>query len=140
MLVLILVLVASIIVPVGVALTVLITMLVRKNRALHRDLDAELASAAVVLGPESAVYQGTTGDYPRVKGNGLLALTTDRLVFRKLLGKGIDVERARITGVRVAKSFNRSVVGGRVHLVVATPSGELGFIVTDTDEWVRALS
>lgn len=140
MLVLILVLVASVVVPVGVALAVLITLLLRKNRALHRDLDAELASAAVVLGPESAVYRGTTGDYPRVKGNGLIALTTDRLMFRKLLGAGLDVPRAQITGARAAKSFNRSVVGGRVHLVVVTPSGELAFFVDDLDEWLHALA
>lgn len=140
MLVLILVLVAAVVVPVGVALAVLVTVLVRKNRALHRDLEAELAGSAVVLGPESAVYRGTTGDYPRVKGNGLIALTAQRLLFRKLLGAGLDIDRSGITGVRLSKSFNRSVVGGRTHLVVTTVSGEVAFFVTDIDEWVHALS
>ena len=140
MLVLVLVLVAAVVVPVGIAVAVLVTLLVRKHRALHRDLDAALAGATVLIGPESAIYRGTTGSYPRASGNGLIALTSERLLFRKLVGAGLDVERSHITGVRTAKSFNRSVVGGRVHLVVATPNGEIGFFVDDLDEWVHELS
>ena len=140
MLVLVLVLAAAVVVPVGIALAVLVTLLVRKSRALHGELDALLAGATVVIGPESAVYRGTTGDYPRVKGNGLIALTSERLLFRKLAGAGLDVERSQITGVRTAKSFNRSVAGGRVHLVVVTARGDVGFFVDDVDEWVDALS
>ena len=48
--------------------------------------------------------------------------------------------RRTITGVSTAKSFNRSVVGGRTHLVVHTSSGDVAFFVTDLDGWVTTLA
>ena len=64
---------------------------------------------------------GTTGNYPQVLGNGVIALTASRVLFRKLVGKGFDVPLATVREVRVRKVFNHGVVGGSVHLVLVTP-------------------
>jgi hypothetical protein len=136
----IVVLVGSILVIVGGSVTVLVAVLTRKATAARAQLAAELALEPAILGPESGSYRGSTGSYPKVQGNGQIALTAHRLLFRKMVGIGIDVVLADVTGVKVSKTFNRSVVGGRVHLVVQTHKGDVGYFVSDTDTWVRAIT
>jgi hypothetical protein len=122
-----------------VGVLALVTWLRARSRAAHAQLAGELAVDPPVRGPESAVYRGSTGAYPKVAGNGQLALTASRLLFRKLVGRGVDVPLASITAVSTAKKFNGSVRGGYTHLVVHTRTGDLGYYVTDLDGWVAAI-
>ncbi len=139
-------LVTLIAVLVGVLVVVLVGSIVvflvvvkRKAAETRARLSEELASVETLRGPENAVYRGGTGDYPKVKGNGMIALTSDRLLFRKLLGADVDVPLADVTGARITKGFNGSVTGGQVHLVVQTPTGEVGYFVSATEEWRDAV-
>ena len=131
----IVILVGSILIALAIVLAVLIVWLRRKSSAARTRLSAELAIEPPIRGPEAGVYRGSTGSYPQVAGNGQIALTQRRLIFRKAVGVGVDVPLAAINGVRTAKSFNRSVVGGRIHLVVQTRAGEVAYFVSNTEEW-----
>lgn len=126
-----------VIVAAGVA--VLVRWLAHRSRAAAAALSTELAADPPLRGPESAVYRGSTGSYPKVAGNGRLALTASRLVFRKLVGKGVDVPLSAVTGVSTAKTFNGSVRSGATHLVVHTATGDLGYYVRDLDAWTAAI-
>lgn len=113
----------------------------RRSRAVAEQLAAEIATEVIVRAPEKGSYRGATAPgYPAVKNTGLIALTQRRLVFRTLTGKSIDVPVESITGVREAKVFKGSVVGGQKHLIVQTAAGEIGFYVfSGIDDWVTAL-
>jgi hypothetical protein len=132
-------LVAVILIPIAAIVTTLIVWLTRKSAASHARLDAELLTEPAIRGPERGTYQGSTGAYPKVRGTGRIALTADRLIFRKLTGPGIDVALKDVTGVHTSKRFNGAVVGGSMHLVVETRRGEVGYLVTDTDGWLAAV-
>jgi hypothetical protein len=58
-----------------------------KTRELITTIASELAATGerAVRGPESALYRGSTGAFPKVKGNGVIALTDRRIVFRGLI-------------------------------------------------------
>jgi hypothetical protein len=52
----------------------------------------------------------------------------------------IEIPLSEIVGVRESKSFNASVRGGRVHLVIAIRSGEVAFFVADTATWIDTIT
>jgi hypothetical protein len=118
---------------------VLVTWLRGKSRTARAQLAEELAAEPALRGPESAVYRGSTGGYSNVSGNGQFALTRNRLIFRKIVGKGVDIPLRSVSGVSKAKVFNKSVRGGSEHLVVHTHTGDVGYLVVDTDAWVAAI-
>ncbi len=70
----------------------------------------------------------------------MIALTRERLLFRMLVGKNLDIPIREITGLREAKVFQGSVVGGHVHLVVQTGADEAGFFVEDNAAWIAAIT
>lgn len=113
----------------------------RRSRAVESQLALEIEGESVVRAPEKGSYRGATAPgYPVVKNTGLIALTRQRLVFRTLTGKAIDVPVETITGVREATVFKGSVVGGQKHLVVETAAGEIGFYVfSGIADWIAAL-
>jgi hypothetical protein len=133
------ILAASIVVPLGLGLTGLLVWLRRRMRAAAAGLAAILATEPAVRGPESANYHGCTGGYSQVMGNGQLALTARRLLFQKAVGGLVEVALADVTSTGEAKVFNRKVVGGRVHLVVHTRRGDVGYLVQDTAGWRNAI-
>jgi hypothetical protein len=111
-----------------------------KSRAAAAQLATSIASETVVRQPEKGTYRGATAPgYPGVNNNGTIALTDRRLIFLTVTGKIIDIPRTEITGVREAKAFKSSVRGGRSHLIVQIPTGEIGFYVTSNDDWINAL-
>jgi hypothetical protein len=132
----------AILLPLGlvlIGLAVLFVWLRGRVRRAHAEMAAELAREPALRGPEPAIYRGSTGAYSHVNGNGVIALTPQRLIFRKVVGAGVEVPTAAITGITTAKTFNRSVVGGRTHLVVHTATGDVAFFVQDLSAWTAAL-
>jgi hypothetical protein len=136
----ILLLVAAIAGLLAAILVPLIVLLRRRARRAREQLAVDLAAEPPLRGPEKAVYRGGTGDYPKVNGNGMIALTQRRLLFRIMVGTSLDIALGAITGIREATSFRRSVVGGQVHLIVETATGEVGFFVGDNAAWVAAIT
>jgi hypothetical protein len=98
--------------------------------------DGEFNHSAVIV----LLDQGATGASSKVNGNAVIALTDRRLAVRKLVGAGFDLPSARITGVHEASSFRSQWRGGRVFLVIATDTEEIGFIVNDHMAWMREIA
>jgi hypothetical protein len=114
----------------------------RKRTASLGVLAADLADSGerTVRGPERALYRGGTGSYSAVGGNGFLQLTDRRLIFVKLTGGRVDVERSQVASVDEERVFLGKVRGGRTHVVITTISGwQIGFIVADPAAWVETL-
>jgi hypothetical protein len=118
-------------------------ILIRRKTATQQvDLTREIERSRqrLIRGPEPALYRGASAEYPKGKGNGVVALTDRRLLFRKLIGKGVEVHVSDIAAVREDTWFLRSYRSGRPHVIVKTRSGaELGFIVARHGEWMEAI-
>jgi hypothetical protein len=118
----------------------------RKSARLTAALRDELSAAGehATRGPEPAVYRGATAGYPLVNGNGVAVLTDRRLVFRKLIGAGLEVPLERVVGVREDKWFLVGYRNGQMHLILRTSDGnEVGFMFADHPGWmttVRAIT
>jgi len=118
----------------------IIVWLRRKRRAAGAALATAIESETVVRPPEKGVYRGATAPgYSVVNNNGLIALTTRRLVFTTVTGKMIEILSSEITGVREAKVFRAAVRGGRTHLIIQTRSGEIGFYVPNVADWINTI-
>ena len=127
------------VVALGVAGVLLALWLRAKFRAAAARLAVVLRDEPAVRGPERGIYRGSTGGYSHVFGNGRIALTAHRLLFQKGIGGLVEVRLADVVGVRISKTFNRSVVGNRTHLVVQTRIGDVGYFVDDTEAWRDAI-
>lgn len=112
----------------------------RRSREAHARLAAAIAGEKVICPAEKGNYRGSTAPgYPMVNNNAVIALTNRQLICITVTGKTIQLPLTSITGVREAKAFKSSVVGGRTHLIVRIPSGELGFFVSDNAVWLNAI-
>ena len=131
--------VALIVVPLLVLSAVLLRVVRRRARAAGEALRAELQADPPVLGPEQVVARPVAGEVPPVSGNGVLSLTTTRLMFRTSTGAAVDVPAKEITGVRLQESFAGQSDPGRVHVVVSTVAGERAFLVDDGHRWRKAI-
>lgn len=99
-------------------------------------------SKGIVLGPQPGLYRGADAVFGNVRGNGVICLTESRLLFQKLTGQNIEIDRSEITDAAVEEWFKGKpscATGGR-HLVVKTKSGNrIGFLVRDAEKWVQAI-
>jgi hypothetical protein len=89
---------------------------------------------------EQAIYRSGSMGYPKLKGNGLLALTRRRLLLRMLVGTDLDLPLEEITDIREAVTFEGSRMGNRMHLIVQTDAGEVAFFVDDNAAWIAAIT
>lgn len=132
--------IVAVVLAVVLMVAVLLLWLQRRSQQQAQQLAAELAADTVVRGPEQASYRGGSEQFPAVKGNCLLALTNERLVWQMLIGQRGEISLREITAVREDKTFRTEVHAGRTHLVIATNSGEVGFFTADTPSWAAALN
>jgi hypothetical protein len=113
----------------------------RRARTAKERLAVAIESETVIRPPEKGLYRGATAPgYPVVNNNGTIALTARRLAFITLTGKLIDIPVTEIVGVREAKVFKTSVRGGRSHLIVELPSGEVAFYVASNADWIASIT
>jgi hypothetical protein len=117
-------------------------LIFRRARKLPERLRAELSASGEQLlkGPDRGWYRGGTGGFTRVRGMAAIALTRSRLIFRKVIGRAIEVPVEQIVGLREDKWFLTQYRSGRIHMIVKTLGGdEVGFMVDDVDGWRAAL-
>jgi len=111
-----------------------------RRRAAQLRLSSEMAAESVIRPPEKASYRSATApNYPIVSNDGVIALSKRRLVFVTVTGNWIEIPVSQIRGVHDAKVFKTAVRGGKTHLVVELPSGEVGFYVADNAAWTSAI-
>lgn len=135
-------LVAAILIVQGIVWMLIFLWMRRKRTKLSGEM-CQSPAGKVVLGPVSALYRGADAVYGNVKGNGVICLYENALVFEKLVGRRIRIERADITSVSVEKWFKGKScwgAGGR-HLVVIMKDGNrVGFLLRNAELWAREIS
>jgi hypothetical protein len=124
-----------------VALWFVVVPWARRRTAERRVTEAaDLAADPPRYGPERASYRACSGGYSQVCGNGRLMITADRLRFRRVGGKYVDVPLADITGLDEAVRWRGEWHNGLTHLVVKTTNGDLGYFVDDIPRWRAAIT
>jgi hypothetical protein len=110
-------------------------------RRRHRDQQTRQDSAEgqSLRGPERACYQRLAGDYSMVSSNGKLALTVTHVIFNSVIGVDVSVPLQDVVEVRDQKIRRFHLVGHDSQLVIATRSGEIGFLVADPAGWAGAI-
>ena len=110
-------------------------------RKRRQDQQARQSSAwgQSVRGPERAYYQRLAGDYSQVSRNGKLTLTATHVLFTSVIGADAAVPLQDVHEVRNQKIRRFHVGGHDSQLVIATRSGEIGFLVADPAAWAGAI-
>lgn len=90
-------------------------------------------------GPERAYFQRLSGDYSKVSSNGKLTLTGTHVVFDSRIGTDVSVPLQDVTEVRDQKIRRFHIGGHDSQLVIATRSGEIGFLLKDPAGWADAI-
>ncbi|MEW6181858.1 MAG: hypothetical protein AB1500_01600 [Bacillota bacterium] len=117
----------------------------RKGQILRDGMVEECRRSGerMVIGPQSCLYRGADSVYGNIKGNGVVCLTDKRVVFEKLTGQRIAINRTDIAGVSEERWFRGKTAfgtGASGHLVFHTADGNrVGFLIKDTKRWVREL-
>jgi len=126
----------------AVLLVVVVIWAKRRQQERMQALVDEIGQSGekLVLGPEGAMYRGGTGSYSRVKGSGVIALTSKRLVFRKLVGGEVEVRLNEVASVSENRWFLAAYHNGRQHLILELTDGtKVGFMVKDHQRWMEGV-
>ncbi|MFZ5562589.1 MAG: hypothetical protein ACOZBW_00945 [Thermodesulfobacteriota bacterium] len=115
-----------------------------KSAEVKGDMEKVLGSAEgkILIGPESAVYRGADKRFGNIRGNGVICLTANKIIFKKLVGRDIEIDRSDIAGATVEDWFKgkTSFATGAKHLVIKTQDGNrIGFLIKDAPKWARAV-
>lgn len=117
----------------------------RRSRALQHQLLAECRDREekIIIGPQPGLYRGADQTFGRTKGNGVLCLTEQRLLFARLTGPRIVIPREALDSARLEPIFLRQTVVGKgvdQHLVIHTRDGNrIGFLIRRPERWVEAV-
>ena len=104
------------------------------KRALER------SGERLLFGPEVGYYQGTIRGIVSLSTYGVIALTDRRLVFRKPIGRDIDVALSQVAEIAENKWFAGNYHNGRRFLILKLADGtEKAFQVKNHDGWMREL-
>jgi hypothetical protein len=109
----------------------------RRNRDQQAGQDSP--GEPPLRGPQPAYYQRLTGAYSKVSSNGELTLTATHVIFDSKIGKDVTVALADVHEVRDQKIRRVHVRGHDSQLVIATGSGEIGFLLEDPAAWAAAI-
>lgn len=89
-----------------------------------------------------ALYRGADARFGNVKGNGVICLTEDALIFEKITGEKMILDRRDIVEASVADVFKGKpslATGGR-HLVLRMKDGNrIGFLVRNAAFWTAKI-
>ena len=119
-----------------VILAIFLSWRKRKIEQIIRKM--KLSGETFILEPETANYRGASAKYSRIKGNGMVGLTDEKIIFIPFVGKNIIVPINEIEEVRESKRFLGQYVGKPI-LVLHCTEAEIGFLVKDSRRWQNAI-
>jgi hypothetical protein len=110
----------------------------RKIAGLFRQM--QMSGQTFIITPEFASFRGATHTYGRVKCDGMIGLTADKIIFIPLVGKKIEILLGHIKTVTEEKSFLGSHRPGMSFLVLHGHEADIGFFVRDNIKWQNILT
>jgi hypothetical protein len=111
-----------------------------RRRQQNERAQQDPARGQPLRGPERAYFQRLAGDYPHVSSTGKLTLTGTHLVFDSRIGADVVVSLQDVTRAMEQKIRRFHIGGHGSQLVVATRSGEIGFLLAGPADWADAIN
>ena len=71
---------------------------------------------------------------------GVIVLTDQQVIFRKPIGKDINLSLTQIVNVSKDKSFQGNYRMGKEFLILEAIDTKMGFIVNDPSLWIKEIS
>jgi hypothetical protein len=103
---------------------------------------ASIQNTRFIIEPQPGLYRGSDSKFGNIKGNGVICLTGQALLFEKLTGQRIEIDRNEIVDATVENTFKGklSVATGGRHLVIRTKDGNrIGFLLKNAALWSERL-
>jgi len=125
----------------GGGLLILLLVLLRfRSQGADLKRALERSGERLLFGPEVGYYQGTIRGIVSLSTYGVIALTDRRLVFRKPIGRDIDVALSQVAEIAENKWFAGNYHNGRKFLILRLADGtDKAFQVKNHDGWMREL-
>jgi len=121
-------------------LLAVIKYIVNENqKKLVESISGEIAVSGVeiVISPERGSFRGATQNYGKIKCDGVMYLSKEKLVFNPLMGKNIiKINLCEIQKITMEKAFlGKWVAGVKVMVLHLADSTQVGFFVKDNELW-----
>jgi hypothetical protein len=122
-------------------LALLVALAIWRFRQLIAGLGQSIVESGeeIVIGPERGLYVRAAW-IASLKTEGAIALTDQRLVFRKPIGGDISLPLADIEFMSLKKWYRGEYRGGRQWLILKLADGsEVAFMVRDPELWTQRM-
>ncbi len=114
-----------------------------KQKKLMDKISEELAveGGSLLISPERGSFRGSTQKYGKIKCDGVICLTTEKICFHPLVGKNIiKINLFEIQSVSIEKTFlGNWKAGMKVMVLHLTDQAQVGFYVRDHDTWKQKI-
>jgi len=101
----------------------------------------QLSGEKVLITPESGSFRGATNKLGRIKSDGIIALTSKRLIFKKAFSPRFEIELKEVIEITTDAKFLGAWRAGVIHLVLNLKNGDrVGFYFKDLEKWKIELS
>lgn len=110
----------------------------RKIAGLFRQM--KLSGETFLINPEFASFRGATAKYGRVKCDGVIGLTNDKIIFIPFIGSKTEIPLKEIRDVSEEKKFLGHYRAGITVLVLHGQEAEIGFYVKDNMKWQNTIT
>jgi hypothetical protein len=101
--------------------------------------EMKMSGKTLILGPEPASFRGATAQYGKLKNDGVIALFTEQIIFKPLIGEQIIIPINEVKEVDNKRTFLGSRRAGLDFLILRGTNADIGFYVKDTIRWQNAI-
>lgn len=123
----------------AVFLSFMIYMSWKRKKVEHIFREMKLSGEAFILGPEVASFRGATAKYGRIKCDGVIGLTNEKIIFVPFVSKKFFIPTNEIKDVSESKKFLGHYRAGISVLVLHSKEADIGFFVKNVLRWQNAI-
>ncbi len=128
------------IISLGLFLCFVIYMSWKKGKIAGLFREMKLSGETFVINPEFASFRGATAKYGRVKCDGVIGLTNDKIIFIPFIGSKTEIPLKEICDVTEEKKFLGCYRAGMTVLVLHEQEVNIGFYVKDNIKWQNTIT
>jgi len=128
------------IISLGLFLCFVIYMSWKKAKIAGLFREMKLSGETFIINPEFASFRGATARYGRVKCDGVIGLTNDKIIFIPFIGSKTEIPLKEICDVTEEKKFLGCYRAGMTVLVLHEQEVDIGFYVKDHIKWQNTIT
>ena len=111
----------------------------KRKKVEHIFREMKLSGETFILDPEVASFRGATAKYGRIKCDGVIGLTNEKIIFVPFVSKKFFIPTNEITDINESKKFLGHYRAGISVLVLHSKEADIGFFVKNILRWQNAI-